>query len=98
DGHVTGVQTCALPISAATGVFAVAGGRVVQGVLGSGYGAHIGTELGWLVVALAPWMVASVGVAVAFPLVFVQGREARLPLYAVRSEERRVGKGLRLCG
>jgi len=82
--HVDSSSWLALAgVTAATGVFAVAGGRVVQGVLGSGYGAHIGTELGWLVVALAPWMVASVGVAVAFPLVFVQGREARLPLYAV---------------
>ena len=70
-------------VTAATGVFAVAGGRVVQGVLGSGYDARVGTELGRLVVALAPWMVASIGVSVAFPLVFVQGREARLPLYAI---------------
>ena len=70
-------------VTVATGVFAVAGGRVVQSVLGSGYQAHVGTELGRLVVALAPWMVASVGVSVAFPLVFIQARDARLPAYAL---------------
>jgi hypothetical protein len=69
-------------VTACTGVFAAAGGPVVHGVLGAGYGARVGDELGRLVVALAPWMVASIGVSVAFPLVFVQRCEARLPAYA----------------
>ena len=42
-----------------------------------------GAELGRLVVYFAPWMVASVAVSVAFPLLFVRGRARWLPLLAV---------------
>jgi hypothetical protein len=70
-------------VTAATGVFALAGGRVVNAFLGSGYQAHVGAELGRLVVAFAPWMVASIGISIAFPLIFIQARLTRLPVYAV---------------
>jgi hypothetical protein len=52
-------------------------------VLGSAYGGGTGAELGRLVVYLAPWMVVSVALSVAFPLLFVLGRTGRLPLLAV---------------
>jgi len=78
--HVVAVSWISLAIvAAAAGVFALAGETVVRRVLGSGYGGSTGTELGRLVVYLAPWMVASVAVTVAYPLVFVRGRARWLP-------------------
>ena len=61
-------------VGAAAGVFALVGGRIVQFVLGDAYGGRVGRELGHLVAYLSPWMVAWVGFAVTFPLVFVAGR------------------------
>ena len=61
-------------VGAAAGVFALVGGRIVQFVLGDAYGGRVGRDLGHLVVYLSPWMVAWVGFAVTFPLVFVAGR------------------------
>ncbi len=58
-------------IGAAAGVFALVGGRVVGAVLGGAYTGEVGTDLGRLVVYLAPWMVASVAFSVTFPLLFV---------------------------
>jgi len=55
----------------------------VRGILGEDYGATVGSELGRLVAILAPWAIASVGVSVAFPLVFVVERARALPLIAV---------------
>jgi hypothetical protein len=49
-------------------------------VLGSAYGDDVGAQIGRLVVAMAPYMVASVALSVTFPLVFVAGRGGRLPL------------------
>ena len=49
-------------------------------VLGGAYGDDVGTQIGRLVVAMAPYMVASVALSVTFPLVFVAGRGRRLPL------------------
>jgi O-antigen/teichoic acid export membrane protein len=72
-----------VPIAAAAAVFALLGEPVVRRVLGSSYGGSTGVELGRLVVYLAPWMVASVAVTVAYPLVFVRGRASWLPLVAV---------------
>ena len=69
-------------VAAAAGVFALAGETVVRRVLGSSYGGGTGAELGRLVVYLAPWMVASVALTVAYPLVFVRGRARWLPLLA----------------
>src|SRR5262249_29065491 len=71
-----------LVIGAVAGVFGIAGGQIVHGLLGSGYGATVGSELGRLVVVLTPWMLASVGVAVAFPLIFVARRGRALPVIA----------------
>jgi hypothetical protein len=65
-------------VGAAAGVFALVGGRIMGVLLGSAYGGGVGRELGHLVVYLAPWMLAWVGFAVAFPLVFVSGRERML--------------------
>ena len=82
--HVVSTSWVALALVAgAAGVFAVAGGDLVEAVLGGAYGDDVGAELGRLVVYLAPWMVASVGVSVTFPLLFVSGRTRGLPLLAV---------------
>ena len=68
-------------IVAAAGVFALVGGRVVGGLLGSAFSGNVGHELGRLVVYLVPAMVASVAYTLAFPLVFVIGRHrVLLPL------------------
>lgn len=69
-----------LAIGATAGIFAVSGGTILRSVLGSAYGTEVGEEIGLLVVALAPWMVVSVGVSVTFPVVFVAGRARWLPL------------------
>src|SRR5262249_2915675 len=66
---------------AAAGVFAVVGGKIVHLVLGAKYGGEGGRGLGHLVAYLSLWMVGWVAVAVAFPLVFVSGRQpSPLPL------------------
>jgi hypothetical protein len=65
-------------VGAAAGVFALVGGRIVQFVLGNAYKGQVGRELGHLVVYLSPWMVAWVGFAVTYPLVFVAGRRTLL--------------------
>ena len=78
-------------VAAAAGVFALAGSGVTHRVLGSAYGGTTGTELGQLVVWLAPWMVASVGVSVTFPLLFVRGRTRLLPWIAVGAIVAHVG-------
>lgn len=82
--HVGAVSWLSLSLVAgAAGVFALAGEPVARHVLGSSYGGSTGTELGRLVVYLAPWMVVSVAVTVTFPLIFVQGRARWLPGAAV---------------
>jgi len=70
-------------VGAAAGVFALVGGRIVELVLGSAYGGGVGRQLGHLVVYLAPWMLAWVGFAVTFPLVFVAKRRRPLVPLAV---------------
>ena len=69
-----------LAVAATAGIFAVAGSEIAVRVLGSAYGDDVGTQIGRLVVAMAPYMVASVALSVTFPLVFVAGRGGRLPL------------------
>jgi hypothetical protein len=82
--HVVAASWLSLAVvGAAAGVFALAGEQVARWALGSSYGGGTGTQLGRLVVYLAPWMVASVAVSVAFPLLFVRGRARFLPLLAV---------------
>jgi hypothetical protein len=70
-------------IGAAAGIFGLAGQQIVRGLFGSSYGAKVGTELGRLVVLFSPWAIASVGISLTFPLVFVARRERRLPLLAL---------------
>ncbi|MGH2971209.1 MAG: hypothetical protein ACRDLE_03620 [Gaiellaceae bacterium] len=71
-------------VGLAAGVFAIVGGRIVGVVLGSAYSGGVGQQLGHLVVYLAPWMLAWVGFAVTFPLVFVaEKRWTLFPLAAI---------------
>jgi putative peptidoglycan lipid II flippase len=72
-----------IAIGGVVSVFGVAGERILHAVLGAHYGASVGTELGRLVVVLTPWALVSVGVSVAFPLIFVVDRGRILPLVAV---------------
>ena len=79
--HVTAAAWVALTVvGASVGVFAVAGGQIVESLLGDAYGGDVGEEVSRLVVVLAPWMVASVGVNVSFPLAFVAHRLRALPV------------------
>lgn len=81
--HIVAAAWLALAlVGAACGVFALAGGHVVEAVLGGAYGGDVGSELGRLVVVLSPWMIASVAISVAFPLAFVTGRTRGLPVIA----------------
>ncbi len=70
-------------IAAAAGVFALVGERLVATVLGSEYSGKVGADLGRLVVALAPWMVAATAFSLTFPLLFVTGRDRLLVPLAV---------------
>jgi hypothetical protein len=70
-------------IGAAAGVLALVGGDVVHAALGGAFAGEVGTELGHLVIYLAPWMVASVAFAVTFPIIFVVERPAFLLPVAV---------------
>jgi hypothetical protein len=80
--HVVNTSWLSLSvIVAAVGVFALVGGRIAAAVLGDAYSGGAGHELGRLVVFLGPWMVASVALTVAFPLLFVAERpRVLLPL------------------
>jgi hypothetical protein len=82
--HVVSTSWVALSlVAAAAGTFVLAGEPVARTVLGEAFGGAAGDELGRLVAYLGPWMVASVGVSVTFPLLFVAGRERLLPLVAL---------------
>ena len=71
-------------VAAAAGVFSLVGGRIVEIVLGHAYSGGVGRALGHLVAYLALWMVAWVGFAVTFPLVFVaEKRWTLVPLAAL---------------
>ena len=73
--HVVGSSWLSLALVAgAAGIFAVAGDALVRLVLGDAYE---GGGIGALVVALSPWAVASIGVTLTYPLVFVRGRPRR---------------------
>ena len=65
-------------IGAAAGVFTLVGGRVVSFVLGDAYAGEVGSDLGQLVVYLAPWVAAAVAFSVTFPLLFVLERTRSL--------------------
>jgi O-antigen/teichoic acid export membrane protein len=69
-------------VAAAAGVFALVGDRIVHAALGPAYAGAAGDEIGGLIVLLGPWMAASVGVTITFPMLFVAARDRRLPLLA----------------
>ena len=69
-------------VAAAAGVFALVGDNIVHAALGPAYEGGAGSEIGRLIVLLGPWMATSVGVTITFPMIFVAGREKRLPLLA----------------
>jgi hypothetical protein len=71
-----------LACGATAGLFAVAGEGLASAVLGSAYDASVGSQLGRLVAALSPWMVVTIVLSVALPLVFVVERGGRLPVLA----------------
>lgn len=78
--HVVAATWLSLvPVAAAAGVFALAGAVVTRHVLGHDYGGGTGAQLSHLVAYLAPWMVASVALTIAYPLLFVGGRARWLP-------------------
>ena len=82
--HVVSTSWLALTLVAAVaGVFALAGEQVAHTLLGSSFAGATGAQLGRLVVYLSPWMVASIGVGVTLPLLFVLGRRRPLPVLAV---------------
>jgi len=82
--HVIALSWLAvIAIGACAGVFGLAGGRVVRALLGSAYGADIGSQLGLLVVVLSLWAITSVAFSVTFPLMFVAGKSRRLSLLAI---------------
>jgi hypothetical protein len=82
--HVVAASWMSLAfVGAAAGTFALAGGDLVEAVLGGAYGGEVGSDLGRLIVALSPWMVAAIGVSVTFPLAFVAGRTRGLPWIAL---------------
>jgi O-antigen/teichoic acid export membrane protein len=70
-------------VAAAAGVFALVGDRIIHAALGPAYRGEAGNEIGGLIVLLGPWMAASIGVTITFPMLFVAGRDRRLPLLAV---------------
>jgi len=69
-------------VAAAAGVFALVGDDIVHAALGAAYEGGAGSEIGRLIVMLGPFMATSVGVTITFPMIFVAGREKRLPLLA----------------
>ena len=69
-------------VAAAAGVFALVGDDIVHAALGPAYKGSAGGEIGRLIVLLGPWMATSIGVTITFPMIFVAGRERRLPLLA----------------
>ena len=81
--HVVATSWLALVLVAAgAGVFSLTGEALVSAALGSAYAGDVGSELGRLVAYLSPWMAASIGVSVTFPLLFVAERSRRLPVVA----------------
>ena len=82
--HVVSASWVSLAVvGAAAGVFALAGEPIVSSLLGSGYSADVGAEVGRLIVLFAFWAVVAVGATVTFPLLFVAGSGAGLPLIAI---------------
>ena len=80
---VHGAWLCLPPIAAAAGVFALAGDRIAEVVLGDAFTGEVATELARLVVLMAPWTIGAVGFSLAFPLLYVLERSRVLVPVAV---------------
>ena len=81
--HIISSSWLALVVfGAVAGIFGIAGGRLADTFLGASYGSGIGAELGRLVLLFSVWGIASIGVSVAFPLIFVVGLGRTLPWIA----------------
>jgi hypothetical protein len=63
-----------------TGMVAVVGSSVAGVALGGSFSGGSGVELAHVVVALTPWAIAYVAFSVAYPLTFVVGHTAWLPV------------------
>ena len=73
--HVVHSAWLSLSVVAAGAAVAVVGGEpVFSRLFGGTFSGQTGRELGLLIVYLVPWMVASVAIALAFPLLFVLER------------------------
>jgi peptidoglycan biosynthesis protein MviN/MurJ (putative lipid II flippase) len=82
--HVVSTSVVSLAaVAGAAGVFALVGDRIVRAALGPAYTGDAGGEIGRLIVLLGPWMAVSIGVTVTFPMLFVAGRDRRLPALAL---------------
>lgn len=81
--HIVATSWLALlAVGATAGAAAVAGEQVFSRVLGTNFLGAAGAELGNLIATFAPWMVATVGITVTLPLMFVAGRGRPLPFVA----------------
>lgn len=80
---VHGAWLCLPLIMAAAGVFALAGDRIAEVVLGDAFTGEVAAELARLVVLMAPWTVGAVGFSLAFPLLYVLERSRVLIPVAV---------------
>ena len=82
--HVVSASVVSLAaVAAAAGVFALVGDKIVRAALGPEYTGGAGGEIGRLIVLLGPWMAASIGVTIAFPMLFVADRDRGLPALAL---------------
>ena len=82
--HVVATSWLALlAVGATAGVAVVAGEPLFSRVLGTQFLGSTGAELGQLIATFSPWMVATVGITVTLPLMFVAARERPLPFVAI---------------
>jgi peptidoglycan biosynthesis protein MviN/MurJ (putative lipid II flippase) len=88
---VAGVWVALTIIGAVVGMLAFAGADVVEAVLGDAYGDDVGAEVAGLIVLFSAWMVAAVGVNLAFPLTFVARRVHALPWIGLSAIVAQVG-------
>jgi hypothetical protein len=83
-------------VAAGAGVFALAGGTIVEAVLGDAFSGDAGSDLGELLAYLAPWMVFSVALTLTFPLLFVVDRRRVVVPLALGLPIVQIGAGLAL--
>src|SRR5690606_40673876 len=88
DFHVTGVQTCALPISWSVLLLFGGGLSLASAIESSGLAAWIGV----LLEACAGWPVVAVVLLITALVVFLTEVTSNTATASVRSEERRVGR------